>query len=100
MQNKDDGVGGLPAITLQVWIKNRNRNLVNAALLEKLPSRKYRTIGIGELPANKLFKWNMCVMLSGKVADFSCFGFRNFLCKSIGQLFKKTDLCWLRSAHS
>ena len=92
MQDKNDGVGGLPAIALQVGIEDRDRGFVRGALLEELPGGEDRAVGIGKTPAHQLFKRNVGIVLLGKFADFFRFGLGNFLCKSVSQLFKKLFL--------
>ncbi len=92
MQDEDDGVGGLPAIALQIRVEHRHRGFFRAAFLQELPGREYCSVGIRKSSTDQLLKRNVRVMLLGKFTDLFCFGFRNFLCESFSQLFEELIL--------
>ena len=92
VQNKDNGVRRLPAVTLEIGVEYSNRRFFGRPLLQKLPCGKNCPIGVAKSSTDQLFKWDMRIMLLGKFADFLGFGFGNLLRESVSQLFKELIL--------
>ena len=92
MQDKNNRVGRLPAVTFQVRIEYGNRGFLGAALLQKLPGRQYRAIGVREAPADKLFQGTVGVMLLCELYNLPGFGFRKLVCECFSQLLEKLIL--------
>src|SRR5690606_1206107 len=89
MENENDRVSGLPAITFKVRIENGNRSLFCAALLQKLPGSQDGSISVRKPSTDKFLQRNMGIMQPGELGNFLCFGLRNLFCESISQLFEK-----------
>src|SRR5690554_2691677 len=62
---------------------------VCTALLQELPGRQYRAIGVRETPADKLLQGTVGIVLPGEVYNFLGLGCRKLVCECFSQLLEK-----------
>src|SRR5690554_6386185 len=62
---------------------------VCTALLQELPGRQYRAIGVRETPADKLLQGTVGIVLQGEVYNFLGIGCRKLVGQCFSQLLEK-----------